>query len=44
MHKTERSRLQTLALQLSEKVNSIVEMNEKLIESRSGGGLIGSKG
>ncbi|CAL8069829.1 unnamed protein product [Calicophoron daubneyi] len=44
MHKTERSRLQTLALQLSDKVNSIVEMNEKLIESRGSGGLIGSKG
>ncbi|KAA3673896.1 translation initiation factor 3 subunit C, partial [Paragonimus westermani] len=47
MHKTERSRLQTLALQLSEKISSIVEMNEKLIESRGGGGsggLIGSKG
>ncbi|CAH8620279.1 unnamed protein product [Dicrocoelium dendriticum] len=48
MHKTERSRLQTLALQLGDKINSIVEMNEKLIESRTGGGggggLMGSKG
>ncbi|CAH8554490.1 unnamed protein product [Schistosoma margrebowiei] len=43
MHKTERSRLQALALQLSDKVNSIVEMNDKLIESRTGG-LSGLKG
>ncbi|CAH8850741.1 unnamed protein product [Trichobilharzia szidati] len=43
MHKTERSRLQALALQLSDKVNSIVEMNDKLVESRSGG-LSGLKG
>ncbi|OON18973.1 PCI domain protein [Opisthorchis viverrini] len=43
MHKTERSRLQTLALQLSDKINSVVDMNEKLIESRGGGGLLGSK-
>jgi len=43
MHKGERSRLQTLALQLSDKLNNIVEINEKLIENR--GGLIsGPKG
>lgn len=39
MHKTERSRLQALSLQLSDKINSIVEMNEKLIESRGVSGL-----
>ncbi|CAH8535821.1 unnamed protein product [Heterobilharzia americana] len=43
MHKTERSRLQALALQLSDKVNSIMEMNDKLSESRTGG-LSGLKG
>ncbi|KAL3313704.1 Eukaryotic translation initiation factor 3 subunit C [Cichlidogyrus casuarinus] len=44
IHKTERSRLQTLALQLADKVNGIVEMNEKITDNRSGMGLLGGKG
>lgn len=43
MHKGERSRLQNLAIQLADKVNSIVEMNEKLIDNR-GGAISGPKG
>ena len=43
MHKGERSRLQNLALQLADKVNNIVDMNEKLIENR-GGMISGPKG
>ncbi|VDD79948.1 unnamed protein product [Mesocestoides corti] len=36
MHRGERSRLQNLAIHLADKVNSIVDMNEKLIENRGG--------
>ncbi|KAL5970969.1 Eukaryotic translation initiation factor 3 subunit C [Taenia solium] len=43
MHKGERSRLQNLAIQLADKVNSIMEMNEKLIDNR-GGMISGPKG
>ncbi|KAM7534983.1 hypothetical protein Aperf_G00000101523 [Anoplocephala perfoliata] len=43
MHKGERSRLQNLAIQLADKVPNIMEMNEKLIDSR-GGPIAGSKG
>ncbi|BHF65571.1 Eukaryotic translation initiation factor 3 subunit C [Sparganum proliferum] len=43
MHKGERSRLQSLALQLADKINSIVDMNEKLVENR-GGLIAGGKG
>ncbi|VDN09388.1 unnamed protein product [Dibothriocephalus latus] len=43
MHKGERSRLQSLALQLADKINSIVDMNDKLVENR-GGLIAGGKG
>jgi len=36
MHRTEPTRLQSLALQLSEKVSSLVECNEKLLEMKQG--------
>ena len=36
MHKTEPTQLQSLALQLSEKVQSLVEHNEKLMEMKAG--------
>lgn len=37
MHRTEPTRLQSLALQLSEKVSSLMENNEKLVEMKQGG-------
>jgi len=37
MHRTEPSRLQSLALQLSEKVNSLVEHNERTLEMKTTG-------
>ncbi|VDO04725.1 unnamed protein product [Rodentolepis nana] len=43
IHKGERSRFQILNIQLADKINSIVEMNEKLIDSR-GGQTVGNKG
>lgn len=36
MHRTEPSRLQSIALQLSDKLGSLVENNEKLMELKSG--------
>ena len=36
MHRTEPTRLQSLALQLAEKVNSLVECNERLMEMKQG--------
>ena len=36
MHRTEPSRLQSIALQLSDKVASLVENNERLMEIRQG--------
>ena len=46
MHRTEPSRLQAIALQLSEKVTSLVDNNERLMEVKQGnfGGYIGNKG
>ncbi len=38
MHRTEPSRLQSLALQLSDKLAQLVENNERLLELRPGGG------
>ncbi|VDL62655.1 unnamed protein product [Hymenolepis diminuta] len=43
IHKGERSRFQILNIQLADKINSIVEMNEKLIDSR-GGPITANKG
>ena len=37
MHRTEPTRLQSLALQLSDKVAQLVENNERLLEIRPGG-------
>lgn len=37
MHRSEPSRLQSLALQLSEKVNSLVDYNERVFETKQGG-------
>ncbi|GFN92685.1 eukaryotic translation initiation factor 3 subunit c, partial [Plakobranchus ocellatus] len=36
MHRTEPTRLQSLALQLSEKVGSLVENNERIMEIKQG--------
>lgn len=36
MHRTEPTRLQAMALQLAEKVNSLVETNERLMEMKQG--------
>merc|ERR1719195_2373584 len=36
MHRTEPSRLQSLALQLSDKISQLVENNERLLELRPG--------
>lgn len=36
MHRTEPTRLQSLALQLSEKVSSLVETNERMMEMKQG--------
>jgi hypothetical protein len=36
MHRTEPTRLQSLALQLSEKVSSLVDNNEKIMEFKQG--------
>lgn len=36
MHRTEPTRLQSIALQLSDKVASLVENNERLMEIRQG--------
>merc|ERR1719277_271694 len=41
MHRTEPSRLQALALQLSEKVASLVDFNERMMEAKQGGGFFG---
>ena len=38
MHRTEPSRVQALALQLSDKVSQLVENNERLLEQRGLGG------
>merc|ERR1719342_1831635 len=38
MHRTEPSRLQSIALQLSDKVSQLVENNERLLEQRGQGG------
>merc|ERR1719339_441501 len=38
MHRTEPSRVQALALQLSDKVSQLVENNERLLEQRGQGG------
>ena len=37
MHRTEPSRLQSLSLQLADKVSQLVENNERLLELRPGG-------
>jgi len=37
MHRTEPTRLQSLSLQLSDKVAQLVENNERLLETRPGG-------
>ena len=37
MHRTEPSRLQSLSLQLSDKLAQLVENNERLLELRPGG-------
>jgi len=37
MHRTEPTRLQSLALQLSEKVSSLMDNNEKMAEMKQGG-------
>ena len=39
MHRTEPSRLQSLALQLSEKVANLSDNNEKIMEMKQGGGF-----
>ena len=39
MHRTEPTRLQSLALQLSEKVSSLVDFNERMMEAKQGGGF-----
>ena len=39
MHRTEPTRLQALALQLSEKVSTLVEHNERAMEVKQGGGF-----
>ena len=36
MHRTEPSRLQSLSLQLSDKISQLVENNERLLELRPG--------
>jgi len=36
MHRTEPTRLQALALQLSEKVGNLVENNERILEIKQG--------
>ena len=36
MHRTEPTRLQALALQLSEKVGTLVENNERILEIKQG--------
>merc|ERR1712209_211321 len=38
MHRSEPSRLQSIALQLSDKVSQLVENNERLLEQRGQGG------
>ena len=43
MHKTEPSRLQSLSLQLSEKVAMLVENNERILEAKQGGGFFFQK-
>lgn len=37
MHRTEPTRLQSLSLQLSDKISQLVENNERLLELRPGG-------
>ncbi len=37
MHRTEPTRLQSLSLQLSDKIAQLVENNERLLELRPGG-------
>ena len=39
MHRTEPTRLQSLSLQLSDKISQLVENNERLLELRPGGKL-----
>lgn len=36
MHRSEPSRLQSLALQLTDKVNSLVDYNERVFETKQG--------
>ena len=40
MHRTEPSRLQSLSLQLSDKLAQLVENNERLLELRPGGNYL----
>ena len=40
MHRTEPSRLQSLSLQLADKICQLVENNERLLEFRPGGKFI----
>ena len=41
MHRTEPSRLQSLSLQLADKIGQLVDNNERLLEFRTGGGWQG---
>lgn len=36
LHRTDPTRLQNMAMQLSDKVSTLVEMNERILESKSG--------
>uniref|UniRef100_H2Z1Q7 Eukaryotic translation initiation factor 3 subunit C n=1 Tax=Ciona savignyi TaxID=51511 RepID=H2Z1Q7_CIOSA len=38
LHRTEPTRLQNMALQLSEKVTTLVDINERILEAKAGGG------
>ncbi|XP_076800416.1 eukaryotic translation initiation factor 3 subunit C-like [Clavelina lepadiformis] len=38
LHRTEPTRLQNMAMQLSEKVSTLVEINERILEAKVGGG------
>ena len=40
MHRTEPTRLQSLSLQLSDKISQLVDNNERLLELRPGGELL----
>ena len=38
LHRTDPTRLQNMALQLAEKVSTLVDINERILESKAGGG------